>query len=434
MNNRAFTGNHAWRERSSHGAAGFFCVLLALGFLAAGAFPARAERALRCDVCGKEISDRYTVYDLEGRKVTVCAACERSAPRCAMCRVPLRSDHPRVAGEQLCRRCAREAKTCDLCGHLLRGSYTVFALPDGGGEQKVCAACARIAAKCAACGIPLKPGTEHRDGGRILCAPCDSRLPACEACGNRIIGSSFAIAFRPGQFCESCWRTRPACSMCAAPVGNSLQVLDDGRRLCGQCAPTATLDLEKTARVLAQIQPFLEKKFGSPLKAKVNLRLAGPQELGLADADLDASHTHREDPADGALAAEATPAALSSSEVMRGRSEKELGKFIRQGDKFEIRILSGQPEAWLWETLAHEFAHAWQSEKNPRLTDSAWAEGFAQWAAELVLEWRQDQRSLDRLRTRTDFYGQAWRLVHRIEILRGEEAVVPYILALKTDE
>ena len=203
-------------------------------------------------------------------------------------------------------------------------------------------------------------------------------------------------------------------------------------------------DLKKVEDILASVRLFLEKELGAPLEAKVSLRLVGPDEiaapLAVDSASMDSGGfggalgrfarvwgTQK-----GSSQSSVTPSSASSDALATRRDEtredrfrnRELGRFIRRGDRFEIRILSGVPESWCWETVAHEFAHAWQSEKNPNLRDHVWIEGFAQWAAERVLVWRGEEEQAQRLRNRKDDYGEAYRAINHLETAIGKRSLI----------
>jgi len=185
-----------------------------------------------------------------------------------------------------------------------------------------------------------------------------------------------------------------------------------------------------------KIKPLLEKELGRPLSRKVTLRLVGPDEIDRMPPGFRPSDKESTLPAVSPVPPGAGGENVRRVGVEEGRGAggRELGKFVRQGNKFEIRILSGQPRAWAWETLAHEFAHAWQSEHNSDLNDSVWEEGFAQWAAELALHGMGMDADLEKLRLRDDFYGQAYRIVNKYESMRGKAAVINAVLTMTNEK
>lgn len=446
---RRVTKSHISRSfpvRSLFAAGRFRAASVALIALAATILPAAAAAAdLRCDLCREEVVGRYVVYDRDGSKVTVCDACDKKYPHCKACGMPFTETPVVVGGESLCPPCAKDVVTCGICDRVIRGAYTVFR--SEGKEWKVCESCAATSPRCSACKRPLKTDEVVQTGDKILCRDCDETLPDCEACAQPIIGTRYMLRFRPGEFCEPCWEGRPVCSMCGAPCGDTHASLSDGRILCDRCDATAITSLVQIRQIYDTIKPILEKELGKPIRHNIALRLVGPDEIDKLPPQF-------KNPAGRGTAAGSLPPGMIDAtastaptatggtgtngnirrigpDARRGSEYKELGKFVRVGNSFEIRILSGQPRDWAWETVAHELAHAWQSEYNPDLNDSAWEEGFAQWAAEIVLHDQGKDEQLERLRLRDDFYGQAYRIVNRYEALRGKEGVLHMVLTVR---
>jgi len=120
------------------------------------------------------------------------------------------------------------------------------------------------------------------------------------------------------------------------------------------------------------------------------------------------------------------PTLDDSRDKPKKRIYAELGEFRRKGDRFTITVLESLPEETLYETLAHELAHAWQAENpvpNQRLIVK---EGFAQWVASKVLKEFRFENSLKRLKTRDDLYGEGYRLMESIERKNGPRAVFQF--------
>ena len=92
----------------------------------------------------------------------------------------------------------------------------------------------------------------------------------------------------------------------------------------------------------------------------------------------------------------------------RGRC---FGLFMRQGTQKAIFIEYGLPKIVLLEVMAHELAHAWQSENCEHAPAPEVQEGFAEWAAyRLLYSWGCTRRS-DRMLRRDDLYGRGLKLV-----------------------
>jgi hypothetical protein len=104
----------------------------------------------------------------------------------------------------------------------------------------------------------------------------------------------------------------------------------------------------------------------------------------------------------------------------RGRC---FGIFVRQGAHKAIFIEHGLPRIVLLEVMAHEYAHAWQSENSPPDAPLIVQEGFAEWVAyKLLASWGCYRRS-DRMLRRDDLYGRGLRVILGWEAAGGEREV-----------
>ncbi len=109
-------------------------------------------------------------------------------------------------------------------------------------------------------------------------------------------------------------------------------------------------------------------------------------------------------------------------------SGNEMGVYIERGDKREIVLLYGLPIPMVYETAAHELAHAWQAENCPPKQSLQLREGFAQWVAAKVLKYKGFDAALEKLQARMDHpYGTGYHRVARIEASRGESTVIEYV-------
>lgn len=97
--------------------------------------------------------------------LVVCAACERHAPRCAGCRVPINAD---VDGDGLCATCRASTPVCAACGQRVRGQY----YRNRAGDAVFCETCFRGQPRCDICGGVAVPGGQRLHDGRTICAGC----------------------------------------------------------------------------------------------------------------------------------------------------------------------------------------------------------------------------------------------------------------------
>ena len=129
-----------------------------------------------CHLCGKQVIGRYYQYT---NGLTVCAACERTAPRCARCRAPTQRTGASVSrrGVLLCGRCTRETFQCDTCGEPVLGAWYSFqeliAAPE---PRRYCAECVRDRPRCDLCHAPTGAGAVTLSDGQYRCVLCASDL------------------------------------------------------------------------------------------------------------------------------------------------------------------------------------------------------------------------------------------------------------------
>jgi hypothetical protein len=89
-----------------------------------------------------------------------------------------------------------------------------------------------------------------------------------------------------------------------------------------------------------------------------------------------------------------------------------------------IYIQTGLPRLLFLQIASHEYAHAWQGENCPMLSDPLVHEGFAEWVAYRVVSHYGYERGLERMRTRRDVYGEGLRWALALEQRSGSPAVV----------
>jgi hypothetical protein len=101
-----------------------------------------------------------------------------------------------------------------------------------------------------------------------------------------------------------------------------------------------------------------------------------------------------------------------------------FGLFMREGMHRAIFVEYGLPQMVLMEVMAHEFAHAWQSEQCPSDLPQEVQEGFAEWVAYKLLEGWGCWKRIDRMLRREDLYGRGLKLVLQWEQTEGQAGVI----------
>lgn len=122
-----------------------------------------------CNLCGQPLRERYQIYrrgdTTSGKGLVVCPRCERTAPRCAVCRVPI---HPSASQEGLCPHCLAAALVCASCGKRIDGPY----YRNGHEGAVYCETCFQGQPHCDVCGGVAGPGSQSLHDGRRICAEC----------------------------------------------------------------------------------------------------------------------------------------------------------------------------------------------------------------------------------------------------------------------
>jgi len=145
----------------------------------------------------------------------------------------------------------------------------------------------------------------------------------------------------------------------------------------------------------AEIQGIM-KDAGRIIEQRINLKLTRPYVLTI-------------DKLKGLGPAESGHRELVRSDE-RALYGNELGLYRIKDGRSEITLLFGLPPDLLYETAAHEYAHAWQAENSMIDLEPELREGFAQWVAAEVLREKGYWGALEKLEERRDFpYGSGYR-------------------------
>jgi hypothetical protein len=134
------------------------------------------EETRFCHLCGQQVTGRYYQYTTG---LTVCSACERTAPRCARCRAPTPAAGASVSrkGVLICARCNRETFHCDTCDEPILGAWYSFqeliATPQ---PRRYCAECVRDRPRCDLCHAPTGAGSVTLSDGQYRCVVCATDL------------------------------------------------------------------------------------------------------------------------------------------------------------------------------------------------------------------------------------------------------------------
>jgi hypothetical protein len=342
-------------------------------------------------------------YRLFGRTIEVCADCEKTKPRCAACKIPHNPQQLRLQkGERLCAVCLPKAEYCGMCDVRIEGKYVSFG--KGKDKKNFCTACFNDNPKCPACGVPhLK---RELNTGSGLCRDCDKTLERCGACGEPVYGKFYRYEFSKDVFCSNCHDNKPHCYTCSLPVGKTYWEFQDGRQICEKCNSRSVIDTKQIEAIMEESKKLVHKFVG----------IQALQPFTLHVEPLNAK------------------SAVSAGNAKVGKTNEsplygsELGLYRYKEGKSEIFLLYGLPIEMIYETAAHEYAHAWQTENTPPNQSDELREGFAQWVGSKILQAKGFREALQRLEARHDHpYGTGYHKMKSIENRYGRLKVIEYV-------
>jgi hypothetical protein len=222
----------------------------------------------------------------------------------------------------------------------------------------------------------------------------------CASCGDGLAGGYYTLAGRPERYCARCITTRPRCASCGAPLGERHWRLHDGRLQCAACHATAVYDAGLARAIFDETVAAVAAQLRLTLNVGVAFRLVDAPTL------------------EGIRADGAAPAPEGGH---------TLGLYRRQGHLRVIYMLYGLPRLTFRTTVAHEYAHAWQGEHCPLLSDDELREGFAEWVAYHHLRWLGCGLAAERMLNAPHPYRPALERVLELERRIGAAGVIEHL-------
>jgi hypothetical protein len=200
--------------------------------------------------------------------------------------------------------------------------------------------------------------------------------------------------------CRQCQKTAPRCDVCGVPVEAKHIRLPDGRRICARCHQTAVYDPARARALFEHVTRVVTDQLGLALNVGTDFTL------------VDDQHLQR-------LAAEASLAPHDGP-------GKVVGLFTRKGRRRVMYVLSGLPQILLIQTIAHEWAHAWQGENCPLLENTLVREGFAEWTAYKTLQTMGATHKMALMKRQDGLYGQGLQRMLELEQRNGPSGVIAF--------
>ncbi|MDO5296891.1 MAG: basic secretory protein-like protein [bacterium] len=321
---------------------------------------------LRCSQCGKAINGKY--YERQGQ-VYCLEDYEKIRPRCSVCHKPIKSQYY-----------TKDHKTyCTSC-------YT------------------KTLPRCSTCKKPLK-GKYYQLNKHNYCLTCyDKVRPVCVCCHKKIKGAY--QVFPDGiAACQKCVKdkSKPRCAECRCPIDSFMTqpIPHYGGYVCEKHRFVAVTDPNVAAKLLQGARKNVVSTLGAVLTVRkpiLDVKLVNLQEL--------------------------QKQAKTKSPGIRGFCLTRYNIFRMN---HTIYVLAGMSRENMSRVLAHELAHAWQNENNPKVSQASerFVEGFAEWVSYKTTEVYGDKKYLEQmLDNQIEDYSQGLQDFLKYEKRFGQNAVL----------
>ena len=215
------------------------------------------------------------------------------------------------------------------------------------------------------------------------------RVNQCFSCGRGISKGMVFLEDRV-SFCPQCFNTT-SCFSCGLPCGPVHRRLSDDRIVCEPCYKSALITPRQLFPVYEDTIAFMRKKMKMKFKEEPHLKVVDTRFL----------KTHF------------------------NCSPYTWGVYVKKEDAEAIYIISGISLDKAHTTLAHELTHYWQKRNCPAKQNLVLVEGFAEWVAFQLAEYKQLRRAkLGIQRNLAEPYFTGFRKMRQMENKRGVHGVV----------
>lgn len=291
---------------------------------------------------------------------------------------------------------------CQLCGQEIAGKGNKYRHKQWprGVTLNICNNCDVNKPRCRVCDLPMASGAANG-----VCMTCSESLRFCLSCGKPIDGKYLEFD-GIGPYCQTCYRDRPPCDVCTAPLTNEKWRLSDGRVMCANCHATAIYAKDAATALFEEMKTIVSRDLGFSLNVPTGLALVDRNQLA------------------GVIQHQQEVAQAGGSGTNELDPQRTLGLYARRGMRRGIYVQTGLPRMLFLQVAAHEFAHAWQGENCPLLRNVIAHEGFAEWVAYRVLGYYGYKSGKERMLAREDVYGQGLDWALKLESEQGTAGVI----------
>lgn len=345
------------------------------------------DKSLKCDLCHLPIIGSYKRFE----EYNFHPKCANKSDKCLVCGVPIIGEYVQSGFKKFHKDCFAKADKCGICKFPIYGTYLKF-------KDKLLfhENCYANSKKCVICNLPILHGGKMLDekNEKYICNECYEVSPKCAGCRAPIIDVYFSYGDTKEMFCYNCETKREHCDVCGHPVIDIYWELSDGRMVCEDCHKTAIMSQSEANDILMTVSKLIKQMF--------SMYVNHASELHLVDRN-------------------------TIEKISGGLSHKTLGVFKSIGDDFDIYLEYGLPKSVTTGVLAHEYAHAWQSENCPHNQSKLVVEGFAMWVEYRILERLSYSKEMKQIKKRNDIYGNGFQKIKEYERRYGRNTLFNYV-------
>ncbi|MDQ7821764.1 MAG: hypothetical protein RDV48_03105 [Candidatus Eremiobacteraeota bacterium] len=319
---------------------------------------------------------------------------------CSSCGYPITGRYWQYEGRVYCDQCYQKvAPRCSKCGQVPQGKYWT------GQGGITCDECYRkTAPRCAVCG-QIPPGKYWKGKDGILCDKCYAiQGPRCTVCGEIITGKYKYFENTGKKYCQDCVSLYAACSNCGGPVGPSGIAVERKLTLCPDCAKEAIFTTKQIMPLYLQVRGVVRGILGIEIAFN---------EKNIILTDGNTLH------------------ALNSSRNEYVPRDGIAGLHHFDGAVSTIYVRKGQSPEMAFDTLCHEYTHAWQARYCPPDQSTIFREGFAEWVSYKALLYKKYlARAKLKVSHNDPTYGEGLRKMLELEKRYGASSLVQRVKSL----